>query len=316
MRILITGAGGFVGGTLLSQAARLPDWDFLVFTRRFSSWSGVGRPIPLSLNLDIWSSDTNRFLTGVDVVLHLAALNATRDQYDLTRFLKANSDFTVKLAEAAADRGVGHFIFVSTVKVSGDRSADQPFDRYTEYSPTDAYAKSKCDAEKHLFQLASQSSMKISIVRPPPIVGRGVKGNVRSLANAILNGIPLPFGALRLNRRSFIGALDFSDLLFRIILSPTSGLGPYLAQSGSPLSTATFIESLARGLGKAVRMPAIPPRLLQAGFTAVGARDAFARLSSNLELDDNDTRYEMSWEPKFGLDQEFAEIGKELSMRT
>lgn len=313
MRILVTGAGGFLGRALLKQIASMPQVDTKVWTRAFGRWPGPGTAIPIALDLRNWTPNMEQELKGVDTVLHLAAQAASRAQTNLDDFMQSNCKFTACLAEASARNGVRHFVFVSTVKVCGEQSSGRPIDGFSPAAPQDAYAVSKYMAEQRLAEIATRSPMQVTVVRPPLVVGQNAGGNVRLLSKALVKGIPLPLKAFSQNRRSFIGVTDLADFLVTITLSSQRHSGPYVVQSGTPLSTVEFVQMLADGLGVKARLLYAPTGLLRMTSRLLGASDAFLRLAGDLEVDDSKARSDIGWTPPFGLAPEFRAMRSDLA---
>src|SRR5262249_36700849 len=141
--ILITGAGGFVGTSLVSEMARrrIP---YRAVTRRRGQNAFV---IP---NIDE-QTDWTAALPGVDVILHLASrAHVTQGTAALAeaQIQRTNVDATLNLARQAARAGVKRFVFISSIKVNGEAtSPGHPFTAADRPNPQNPYAQSKLDAE-------------------------------------------------------------------------------------------------------------------------------------------------------------------------
>ena len=124
-----------------------------------------------------------------------------------------NIDGTLHLARCAADAGVKQFIFVSTVLVHG-RSNDgrAPFSENDILTPRGLYGMSKAAAEAGLRNIARESEMRITVIRPPLVYGSGAKGNFALLKKAVRRGIPLPFAGID-NHRAFLSVQNLSSFI-------------------------------------------------------------------------------------------------------
>src|SRR5204862_50592 len=90
------------------------------------------------------------------------------------RILEAVKVATERLASAAIQAGVRRFVFMSSIKVNGERTPiDRPFHASDKPQPEDRYARSKRDAERTLAGL--DGKMQIAVVRPPLVYGPGVR---------------------------------------------------------------------------------------------------------------------------------------------
>jgi len=121
MRILITGGMGYVGGRLSQALAANPEFEVLVGSRREVSdrleWlPSAARPVTTQ-----WDSRTalEQLCEGVDVVIHLAAMNAADCGNDPVAALQFNGVVATQLLEAAIVKGVSRFIYLSTAHVYG-----------------------------------------------------------------------------------------------------------------------------------------------------------------------------------------------------
>ena len=205
MKVLITGASGFVGRALCSHLVA-HDFDVVSTVRNLPDTpvSGVSYRIVAEMGA---STDWSDVLTGVQAVIHCAArVHVMRDHaHDpLTEFRYVNTLGTETLARAAAHCGIKRLIFLSSIKVNGESTLpDVPFDQTSPTRPQDPYAISKWEAEQVLARVAVETDLEVVVLRCPLVYGPGVKGNFLRLLQAVDCGIPLPF-ALAKNRRSFI----------------------------------------------------------------------------------------------------------------
>ncbi|MEI8363790.1 MAG: NAD-dependent epimerase/dehydratase family protein, partial [Betaproteobacteria bacterium] len=204
MKILVTGANGFVGRNLclalcqqhaVVAAVRVVDCCI----------NGLTQTVAIAaINAD---SDWSAALHNVDVVVHLAArVHVMHDAAvdPLAEFRQVNVAGTLTLARQAAQAGVKRFIFISSVKVNGEHTEiGLPFTEEHVANPQDAYGQSKLEAELGLLLLAQQTAMEMVIIRPPLVYGVGVKANFDSMLQAVKRGIPMPLGAIH-NQRSFV----------------------------------------------------------------------------------------------------------------
>lgn len=167
MRALVTGSTGFVGGTLMERLLTMPDQKVVAATRDAS------RRLPSAFERRCIASlapgaDWRSGLAGVDTVYHLAArVHVMHDTVNdpLSAFRQTNVDGTLQLARQTVDAGVRRFVFVSSIKVNGERTqAGQRFRADDPPAPVDPYGVSKLEAEQGLRQLAGETGLEVSLL--------------------------------------------------------------------------------------------------------------------------------------------------------
>ena len=304
MRVLVTGANGFIGRRVVAQL--ISDHQVCAASRRavVGVPDAVERVVAPDLAPD---ADWSRPLKGVDVVVHLAArvhIMKDRSRDPLREYRRVNVEGTLRLARQAAEGGARRFVFLSSIKVNGESTAiDRPFRPSDTPSPVDPYAISKAEAEVGLAELGHENGMEIVAIRPPLVYGPGVGANFLSMANWIKRGVPLPFGGLVENRRSLI-ALDNLVELVRICVShPRAGNEVFLAGDGLDLSTADLVTRTAAALGVPTRLVHVPPFLVRTGLIAVGRRALWRRLGESLRVDASKARNLLGWNPVIDVDE-------------
>ena len=306
MRILVTGASGFIGAALCRE----------LLARGHAVRAAVRQRIPpgtASLEFhqilvpDIAAElDLRALVEGIDVLVHLAAI-AHRSSSSDAEIREVNCNAAVRLAEAAAGI-VRRFVFLSSVKVHGEDSGADPYSEVRTLSPEDAYARAKLDAERALTEAAARSGMELVSVRPPLVYGPGVKANFLRLLGWVDSGLPLPFASVR-NRRSLIYLGNLVDAIVRCAEHP-SARGPFLVSDEGFVSTPELASRVARALGRPARLVPVPLGFLQLAGMIAGRRDEIRRLTGNLVVDPSKARRLLDWRPPYTLDQGLAETAR------
>ena len=253
-RILVTGSSGFVG----THFQELSKHMVVPFSWRHDDLAALD-------------------LSGVDAVVHLAALvhqmhGAPAEAYD-----RINIAMTRILAEKAKAAGVGYFLFVSTVKVYGEE-AERCYGETTTCSPRDVYARSKYQAECALMAM-EDARFKVGIVRPPLIYGEGVGANMLSLIKLIERMPLLPFGSIT-NRRSMIYVGNLCRVIEAMLDEEASGI--YNVADAVPVSTSVLVGCIAEALGK--RLYLFRPPLIESLLKSVKP-ELYRRLFQSLCID-------------------------------
>lgn len=291
-RTLITGASGFVGAHLLStmESRGLPKVG--VSRQRNSGLITV----PSYESTSTWRA----LLQDVNAIIHLAArvhvMHETAPDA-LSEFRQANVASTLNLARQAAAAGVRRFVFVSSIKVNGERTeAGKPFTARDLRHPQDPYGISKAEAEVQLLALGLQLGLEITIVRPPLVYGAGVRGNFRRMMNWAARGLPSIFPMVR-NKRSLIHVSNLCDLLIETLYHPDAVNRVFLASDGHDLSTHELLTALTIAAGRQPRSIPVPTFALQRAARIAGWEQGMARLTENLQVDITDTCNTLNWRP-------------------
>jgi UDP-4-keto-D-QuiNAc 4-reductase len=305
--ILVTGATGFVGRALCAELA----------ARGLPARPVSRRPTPgcFTIGTIAENTDWTEALQGVDRVVHLAArvhvMNDTAAD-PLAEFRRANVAATLRLARQAAAAGVKRFVFVSSIKVNGEHTAEgHPFTAADTPRPQDPYGVSKLEAEQGLLQLARETGMEVTIIRPPLVYGPGVGANFRSMLRWVRRGVPLPLGAIR-NRRTLVALDNLVDLIIVCLDHPAAAHQVLLAGDAEDLSTPELLRRVAAALGTRARLLPIPPGLLQFFAALVGRKAVADRLCGSLQLDTATTRRLLGWTPRVGVDEALRRTAREF----
>lgn len=302
MTTLITGAAGFVGRNLCPYLA--PRHPLRLAVRELSAGAALRGFGEVVASGDVCgTTDWSASLQGVDAVVHLAnRAHVTREAAadPVAAWREVNVEGTRRLAEQAAAASVRRLIYLSSVKVLGERTQVQAFSETSMPSPEDLYGQSKRDAEQALQDVAAKTGLEVVVLRPPLVYGPGVGANFLRLMRWVASGIPLPVAAIH-NRRSLIYVGNLASAIETCLRHPAAAGRTYLVGDGEPVSTAQLVAMLASALGVPDRSWPLPPALLRLTGAAVGMSGAISRLVDTLEVDDAAIRRELAWSPPFSM---------------
>lgn len=252
------------------------------------------------------ATDWSGALAGIDCVVHTAArVHVMTDTVadPLASFREVNVAGTRRLAQQAAQAGVGRLVFLSSIKVNGEQSQpDRPFLPSDLPAPRDAYGLSKYEAEQALFAVAAQTGLEAVVIRPPLVHGPGVKANFLAMMQWLRKGYPLPLGAIE-NKRSLVALDNLVDLIVTCIDHPAAANQVFLAGDGEDLSTPELLRRLGTALASPARLLPVPVVWLKAGAKALGRDDLFQRLSGSLQVDISKARNLLGWNPPISVDE-------------
>ncbi len=306
MRVLVTGANGFVGRALCRELLRRDRRVRAAIRRDDDPPAGCELRLVGETGPD---TDWGEALDGVDAVAHLAArVHVMRESAkdSIAAFRRTNVEGTLRLAEAAALAGVRRFVFLSSVKVLGEASPEGPFTDNSPPRPQDPYGVSKWEAEQGLAEVAGRSAMEVVILRSPLVYGPGVKGNFLSLLRLVDRGIPLPLGRIG-NHRSLLYLGNLVDAIRLCLSSPAAADKTFLLCDGEDLSTTNLARRLAAALGRRTALFPLPESLLWITARCVGRRAEAERLLGPLTVDDRRIRAELTWKPPYTVNEGLAQ---------
>lgn len=302
MKVLVTGANGFVGRALCCRLTA-EGWPVAGAVRRQTALEAgtearhIGEIGP--------DTDWDAALTDIKAVVHLAArVHVMQDKVadPLAAFRRVNTIGTLRLAEAAARAGVKQFVFMSSIKVNGEETVPgRPFRPDDLVAPEDSYGRSKWEAEQGLAEISARTGMTVIILRPPLIHGPGAGGNLQALMTFLGKGLPLPLSLVN-NRRSLLGVENLADAVACCLKAEPQGCSTYLLRDDEDVSTPGLIRVLSQGLGKQVLLLPVPPALLRLAGRLLGKGPAVDRLLGSLQVDDAAFRTRFGWVPPHSLE--------------
>jgi len=286
MRIVISGATGFVGAALLRSIVATRHDVVALVRAPTPSLDRVRQIIVPDLEVfEGWA----RLVKDAEAIIHLAGI--AHRAADRPQLEGINVRVTLDAARAAADAGA-RFVYVSSVKVHGEETSAQPLRETSPIAPCDDYGKSKAAAEAAFHDI---HNLRATVLRPPLVYGPAVKANFLALMRAIARGWPLPFGSIE-NRRSLIYVGNLCDAIIRCLEAPQAAGRTYLVSDGLPVSTPQLCRALGDALGRPARLFPFPARLLE-------LYPGLRRLTRSLEVDDSAIRSELGWRPPYTFEE-------------
>ena len=303
---LVTGGNGFVARALI------PALHQRVVRRALRESAVDSRPGDIVVGDIGPDTDWRAALEGADTVIHLAArTHVLRETVSdpLVAFRKTNVEGTRRLAEQAAVAGVRRLVFLSSVKVNGEKTTGRPYTEDDPAQPEDAYGLTKWEAEQALRAIERQFGLQVVILRPPLVYGPGVKGNFLRLLTLISRGWPLPLASVH-NQRSMVYLGNLVDAIVTCLNAPAAAGHTYLVSDNADVSTPQLVRALALRVGVKPRLFPFPPSLLMLGATALGKSDEAARLLGSLQVSGARIHRELGWQPPYPVDKGLEETAR------
>ena len=232
-KILITGAGSYIGKSFDSYLKQWPD-RYLVDT--VDMIDGTWR---------------EKSFAGYDAVYHVAGI-AHSDHGKISPertqlYYKVNRDLAVETAKKAKAEGVKQFIFMSSASVYGKSAPigkHKMITRDTPFSPENSYGDSKVQAELGIMPLQSED-FKVVILRPPMIYGKGCKGNYTTLSTLAKK---LPCFPYVDNMRSMLYIENLVEFVKLMVDNEEHGI--FWPQNSEYTNTSQMVAMIAAAHGK------------------------------------------------------------------
>lgn len=305
MRIMITGANGFIGQSLCRFFLTVGH-EVIAQQRAAPMGTQVSHPMLRTLQTPLQSSPALReALLGCDAIVHTAArAHKLKDDAPSPRdaYREVNTDLTLQLAHTAVECGVKRLVFLSTVKVHGEWTQPaQPFEADGPLCTQDHYAVSKQEAEQGLRLLAAHTGLELVVVRPPLVYGPGVKANFLRMMRWVDKGIVLPLGAIA-NQRSLVNTTNLASFLELCVRHPAAANQAFLVSDGTDISTTGLLRAIGLALGRPARLLPVPQRLLERGLALLGQGALAQRLCADLCVDIEKNRQLLHWSPPLSLE--------------
>lgn len=235
MKIIITGAAGFVGKNLTQYLTHKSD---------------------KVLSLSIRSGDYQLNNTA-DAIIHLAGkAHDIKNTLDDNEYYRVNTDLTIALFDKFLQSDIKDFIFFSSVKAAAD-TIEGVLTEDSKANPQTAYGKSKLKAETYLLSKQLPSNKRLIIIRPCMIHGEGNKGNLNLLYQVVKYSVPWILAAYE-NHRSFISIDNLNYVVYEILNHPEIPSGIYNTADDKPMSTNALITLIAESINKKPRLLKIP----------------------------------------------------------
>lgn len=267
MKILITGATGFVGREIVSE---LLDGNFEVYQ---IGNSNVNSRFPQT---DFFKTDITDYedvcrlqsLKEVDAVVHSAGLAHQFGSIKKEKFQKTNVEGTKNILELAIILKVKHFVLISSTAVYGTEKKTgkdlKVIDEGAPCCPQTFYAESKLEAEQTAVEICRQNNIDLTIFRLSPVIGEGNIGNVARMVEAIDRRRFLWIGTGE-NYKSLIYKKDVGRACREVLTKKKKGIETFNL-AAEPVLMRDFVAGAAKKLNKKIPNFSVPPRLLESFF--------------------------------------------------
>jgi dihydroflavonol-4-reductase len=290
MKVLVTGAGGFMGSHLvdsqLAQGNEVRAADLHVELLAHASGHPQLEIVPGDITDDAYLAT---LVEGIDVVYHLASAHLDVSQPDV-HYHRVNVKATHRLLLAARAAGARRFVHVSSNGVLGDIQ-ELPADECTPCHPTNIYERTKLLGEQTALAFYRETGFPVVVARPAWVYGPRCPRTAR-LLRMVGRGRFVMFG----NGRTLRHPIYVADSVQGLELCAACGEpgAVYFFAGERALSIEQLVKTMAGVLGVRVRIVHLPVALgvtagylMQAAFQPLGRRPPFSRRTIDFFLKDN-----------------------------
>lgn len=268
MKVLITGAAGFLGSHILNK---LLSMGFNVLgLDNLSRPSDYGVKLLKNLGVKLYvmnvkNSEVINVLKNVDVVIHAAAyVDVAESVKEPTLYVDNNVLTTTYLAEVCVKKGVKRFIYVSSAAVYGEPKY-LPIDEEHPLEPLSPYGASKVASEVIIKTFSKvYKNFKYTIIRPFNIYGPGqtstYAGVVTNFCERLLRNLPPIIYGDGEQTRDFIYVEDVAEAITKIIECDKAVNNTYNVGTGIPTKINDLAKLVMEILGITYKPIYKPPR--------------------------------------------------------
>jgi nucleoside-diphosphate-sugar epimerase len=288
-KILITGAGGFIGKSLLSKLSKTQN-ELVTFSKHKHYFD---------FNLTEIIGDINnekiikKLVSDVDIIIHLAAyLDVKQSFIELEKVYHTNLDGTFNLLKHVKDlEKKPHFVFMSSSVVYGN-TTKIPIKETQMLNPTNPYGMSKASSELLCLGISNSYGIPLTILRPFSVYGylapkhQVIPRIVSQLENKTLI-VDNPHEI-----RDFVHVDDVVESITKSIKHNPKFPKIYNVGSGKPVSILSLTKTI-------IRLSKNKPKLIF-GNKIFNRKKSLADISS--------IQKDLNWKPKIDLDDGISEF--------
>lgn len=291
MKVLVTGATGFVGRAIVSELNAAGEEVVAIGSPR-PSLSGHEIETQTFIRADIANSDELndlKTIENVEIVIHSAGLVHQFGDVSKHDFFNVNVGGTANICELAAALSVKKFLLISSVSVYGNSFGSVTgIDENFECNPKGNYAESKFESENIARKICEANGISLTILRPATVVGEGDAGNVLRLIRSIDRRSFIWLGKGE-NSKSLLYKKDLARACLMVLKSPVKDVDlktEVFNVSAKPLKMRTLVKIIEDSLGKKnarVFFPENIARKVLMPFLRVSRIPKFLKLNDSIE---------------------------------
>jgi nucleoside-diphosphate-sugar epimerase len=276
MKVLVTGANGFIGKEIVTELTL----NKLDVTELYGNQQFVNNELQNLTNADnIFYADISKYnnlkqleqIKNVDAVIHSAGLAHQFSEIENKRFTEVNITGTKNVLDLALKLHTRHFILISSTAVYGiknnasnSRHEIPVVDESAVCFPETVYAESKLEAERIAGEFCIKNNIALTILRLAPVIGESNKGNVARLIETIDKRRFIWIGDGQ-NLKSLLYKNDVARACIKVLNEKKNGVEIFNL-AAEPIRMKEFVTFISQSLGKNIPAFKIPIFFTKIGF--------------------------------------------------
>ena len=293
MRLVVTGANGYIGSNLIRYFKIHPT----LAISRFNSNLADKTIYTDNLFTEIGIKELRDF--KATHIIHAAGYAHKNNFFDLklkAKMKSTNEIFTKKLFELCNFIGIPNFLYISSISVHLSKGySNNIINENSSFEGKNSYSITKANAEILLGQLSKDSNTLVTILRPAVVYGRGAPGNFKKLISVIDKGFIFPFKGV-VNKRSFLSINNFLSAVECCCLNKATKNRTFLIADKEKISTYELIKIISRIRSIENRQFKIPNNLLFLLNKLPFIGKTFRIFTKDLVIDTSLIKKELGWE--------------------
>jgi len=276
MRVLVTGATGFIGREIVSELSK-NDIEVIPVA------SAKSRTLKISqenLLTNFYTADISSYenlaelakLGKIEAVIHAAGLAHQFGTIEKAKFDAVNVEGTKNVTRLAGELSARQFLLMSSTAIYGIKKADADkngksriiIDETADCSPQTLYAESKLEAERVAIKICEANKIALTILRLAPVIGEENVGNAARLVRAIDNRRFFWIGNGE-NLKTLIYKTDVARACVNILINK-KGETEIFNVAAEPIKMTDLVGEIAKHLDKQILKISIPPKILRLFF--------------------------------------------------
>ncbi|MFF5637785.1 NAD-dependent epimerase/dehydratase family protein [Streptomyces sp. NPDC012825] len=236
LRILITGASGFIGGRVAAAATTTAEAGHVRLLARRPpappSAGPEGTPQVETVRGDLRDpASLRRACEGVDVLIHCASAIGVDEETARA----VNDEGTRSLVDAAVRAGAGRIVALGTASVHGRGPFRAAAPGTLPVAPVSATSRTRAAGERYVTEAGG------TVLRPHLVYGAGDRRMLPGLVG-LLGALPGPLDG-GTSRHSLVDVDDLAHVLLGAALSPRTRPGPYYVNHPEPVPVADLLAA-------------------------------------------------------------------------